>query len=392
MTNTANTQLKTVNTNVINRETAAQMPIEQLVKLLDLKNPLIEDIVYSDPRWSEMETVDAGDVFHPFVPKGKLTIQRPKYRHPQCVEANPHYVPQMNVLRPLLAWWCAGTRKLSLFMFGETGTGKTEMMLWFADRLNWPVVLTAVNESLRPEKTQGSYILFGDKTPFRYGSVAKAMKYGWACIMDECDKGSGDLLSKLHTPAEYKPWQLDDTSEIIVPHANYRFLATGNTAGGGDMTGRYHTSQRLDEAFRRRFAFIECDYPDAATEDRIISAQFPNVTKETRVKMVQLAVQMRLALKAPQLEASAETPEKLAKLKLPTERLSCAFSTRVLIAWADYMNIFGINLIPLRESFDFSFGNSLDEEDRPAVYSIVQRVFGEAFDHPDGWTVANSGK
>ena len=373
-------------TTVITHATACQMPIEQLVKLLSLKNPMVEDIVYSDPRWSEMEEVDAGDVFYPHIPKGALNVLRPKYRHPNCIDANPTYIPQMNVLRPLLAWWCASNRKLSLFMFGETGTGKTEMLLWFADRMNWPVSLTAINESMRPEKLQGSYVLHGDKTPYRYGSLAKAMKYGWCQIMDECDKGSGDLLSKLHSPAECKPWQLDDTGEIILPHANYRFCATGNTAGGGDTSGRYHTSQRLDEAFRRRFAFVECDYPSEAIEDKIISTSYPDISKKTRHMMVKLAKQMRQALRAPQLEVQATTPEALAKLDLLDERLSCAFSTRVLIAWAEYMGIFGVKNIALKESFDFVFGNSLDDEDKPAVYSIIQRIFGEAFNHPDGWT------
>lgn len=382
--NTANnTQAIKSVSNVITRESARQMSNEQLVKLLDLKNPVIEDIVYGDPRWSEMEEVDAGEAFYPHVPKGVIKVLRPKHRHPKCIKANPSYIPQRDVLRPLLAWWCANTRKLSMFMFGETGTGKTEMLLWFADRLNWPVTLTSVNESLRPEKVQGSYILYGDKTPYRYGSLAKAMKYGWVQIMDECDKGSGDLLSKLHTPAEYKPWELDDTGEIIEPHTNFRFCATGNTNGGGDMTGRYHTSQRLDEAFRRRFAFIECDYPSEAIEDSIISASYPSISKKTRHKMVKLAKEMRQALRAPQLEANALTPEELSKLQLPTERLSCAFSTRVLVAWADYMNIFGAKSVPIKESFDFVFGNSLDDDDRPAVMSICQRIFGESFNQPD---------
>lgn len=381
--NTATNTQTTAKTNVITRQTASQMSNEQLISLLDLKNPMIEDIVYSDPRWSEMEEVDAGEAFYPHVPKGLIKVLRPKHRHPKCIKSNPNYIPQRDVLRPLLAWWCAGTRKLSMFMFGETGTGKTEMLLWFADRMNWPVTLTAVNESLRPEKGQGSYVLFGDKTPFRYGSVAKAMKYGWVQIMDECDKGSGDFLSKLHTPAEYKPWELDDTGEIIEPHKNFRFCATGNTNGGGDLTGRYHTSQRLDEAFRRRFAFIECDYPSEAIEDSIISASYSDISKKTRHRMVKLAKEMRQALRAPQLEAEAMTPEDLAKLKLPTERLGCAFSTRVLVAWADYMTIFGAKSVPIKESFDFVFGNSLDDEDKPAVHSICYRIFGDDFKNPD---------
>ncbi|NMV21559.1 hypothetical protein HKB23_03990, partial [Vibrio parahaemolyticus] len=79
---------------------------------------MIEDIVYSDPRWSELELVDAGEVFAPHIPKGMFKIQRPKHRHPKCIDSNPTYIPQRDVLRAILAWWCAPTRKLSLFMFG----------------------------------------------------------------------------------------------------------------------------------------------------------------------------------------------------------------------------------------------------------------------------------
>ncbi|AWK84533.1 ATP-binding protein [Photobacterium damselae] len=370
---------------VITKEFAATLDMDTLVSLLERKDPEIEDVVYSDKRWQEKENVDAHDLFD-IVPKGVFTLARFKYRHPKCVASNPHYIPQREVLKRMMGWWCSVNRPVSLYLYGETGTGKTEMVQYFADKMNWPLSIMQVTEYTRSDKAQGSYILHNGKTPFRYGPVSQAMKYGWCLILDELDKGNGDFLCKLHNPVEGKPMQLDDTGEIILPNVNFRCLATGNTSGGGDMTGRYLTSNRLDEAFRRRFGFIKCDYPGFDTEVQILQKRYPDITTKTVRRMCRFATEIRKALQAPEIEARCVTPEELAAAKLPSERLGCAFSTRLLVAWAEYINVFGRQFTPLIESFNFVFGESLDEEDRPAVYAILQRVFGEAINHPDEWT------
>jgi len=230
--------------------------------------------------------------------------------------------------------------------------------------MNWPLEIIQVNETMRPEKLQGGFTLNNGKTSFRYGGVANAMKFGWAVLLDELDKASGDVTSKMHAPTDGKPWTLDDTGETLVAIANYRLIGTGNTSGSGDTTGRYHTSQRMDEAFKLRFAFLECDYPEPVVELKIL-AQFTGISDKTKKTMIKFATEMRKALRGD------------------GDTISCAFSTRVLVAWCHYMTFFGAKNVPLRKSFDFTFGNSLDEDDRPAVEALLQRIFGDAIDLPD---------
>ncbi len=373
---------------VITKEYAHALPIDELVALLELKDPEIEDVVYSDPRWNEMVTVDAGELFD-IIPKGAVRIKQRKYRHPKCVASNPFYIPQRDVLRRVLGWWCAPERPLSLYLYGETGTGKTEMIQYFADKLNWPVSIMQVTEYSRSDKAQGSYVLHNGKTPFHYGPVAQSMKYGWCLILDELDKGNGDFHCKLHNPVEGKPMQIDDTGEIILPAEGYRCVGTGNTSGGGDISGRYLTSNRMDEAFRRRFGVVKCDYPAYDIECAILTSRNnPDspISKKTIRRMCRFATEIRKALQAPEIEAKCTTPEELASAKLPVERLGCAFSTRILVAWHQYIMVFGRQFTPLIESFNFVFGESLDEEDRPAVFAILQRIFGESINHADEWT------
>lgn len=326
------------------------------------RDPLIKDLINSDERWAEKETVCGSVIFGSIIPPGVLTIERHKYRHPMTPDSNPNYIVNLDVLKAMMAWWCSPMQMLSLFLFGETGTGKTEFVTYFCDKMNCPLVTLQTNESLRCEQLFGGFQLINNETVFNYGGLAAAAKYGWCFLADELDKASGDITSKLHGATDRKPVMIDDTGEVIPLHNNYRFIGTGNTSGNGNTSGRYHTSQSFDEAFKLRFAFVEVPYPEPKVELAILT-QFEDITALTKKRMIKFANQMRNSLKDGDFSA--------------------AFSTRSLVAWCYYMQTFGAKSVPMKRSFDFAFGNSLNEDDKEVTEGLLTRIFGDDLNHPD---------
>ncbi|WP_435000219.1 AAA family ATPase (plasmid) [Vibrio scophthalmi] len=316
--------------------------------------------------YSEMEPRYLRDVFKPFIPaEVDLTIMVPKHRHPDVPREVPNFVPNKEQMNQVLAWFVSPARPCFLHLVGPTGSGKTDFMMWLCSRLNWPTSLISVNPTLRPDKMQGRWVLIDGKTVFVYGPVADAMKNGKCVILDECDKASMDFIAKMHLPSEMtKPWTLEDTGEVIYPHPNFRFITTGNTSGEGDVSGLYPSSRRWDTAFRNRSFIVTFPYLPAAIEEKVLIGKYPFLKGETMLvkKMLQFANAMRDAMLGPNRDRVHKTG------------ISTAFSTRVLLNWAYYIETFGANA-PLGKSFEAVFFAGCDSKDKADIQNIVDTVF-----------------
>lgn len=335
--------------------------------------------------YSEMETVLLRDVFHPFVPANvDLAIERPKHIHPDVPKPVHGYVPDMRVLKNVMTWFLAPSHPNFLHMVGPTGSGKTDFIFWFANRMNWALNLVTVNPSLRPEKMQGRWLLKNGETTFVDGPVIDAMREGKIVLLDECDKGSLDFIAKMHLPSEMsKLWVVEDTGETIYPAKNFRFITTGNTSGQGCTQGLYPSSKRWDTAFRNRSYVIFNHYVDPELELKIIMGKNPELKpyKKTVKYMVKFANSMRDSMLGP--ERTGVTSD-----GRPVNGISTAFSTRVLLSWVHFIQVSGLS-VPLRQTFENVFFNGVDDADRKDIEMIMDQNFnlkdGNILDHYMGW-------
>ncbi|MGR5159745.1 AAA family ATPase [Vibrio owensii] len=330
--------------------------------------------------YTEMKTVYLRDVFSPYIPKNvDLQIEIPKHRHPDVPADIFNYNPDLQTLKDMLSWFLAPQRTNFIHFVGPTGSGKTDFQLWFANRMNWPIVLVTVNESLQPEKMMGRWILRDGTTTFVLGPVADAMKNGKMLIMDELDKASLNFIAKMHLPAEMtKPWTLEDTGEVIIPARNYRFCSTGNTNGQGDFSGLYPSSKRWDTAFRNRALVLNVGYLESSQEYEVITTKYPqfkSFPKSVRL-MIKYANAMRDAMLGPDRDGAVE------------DGITTSFSTRVLLAWCNFICAQGLS-VPLRKSFNAVFFNGIDNDDRDDIVRIIDQVFrspkGHFLDNGLGW-------
>jgi MoxR-like ATPase len=102
------------------------------------------------------------------------------------------------------------------------------------------------------------------------GPVVVAMKRGGILLLDEFEFGTSKMLC-LQPVLEGKPVFLKKTNTWVHPAKGFNILATGNTKGDGDETGRYIGTNPMNAAFLDRFAeTVEHLPPSEAVELKIV--------------------------------------------------------------------------------------------------------------------------
>lgn len=328
------------------------------------------------PDFNAIEKVGGEIAFPEVFAKGEVgQVIRRVNRHPDCIASNPDYVPDEKTLRRALAWWHTPMR-MAFGLHGETGTGKTELLLYIADRLNEPVYMVKVHPALMPEDLEGCKELVNDDkgvvTKNTLGPAAKAYAFGGLIILDEVDKTNAALGCALHGLVEGKPWPVEQFSLTINRHPMCRVTGTANTTGQGGHE-RYHTSGRMDLALRSRFGWMQTHFPTPAREMAILEKKFGQMLPRAMLKAcVDVANGFRDAVLG-----AADQHGKRPGLDNP--EINAVFSTRTLVNWCNYTIAYGPTAT-WQEAFDFAFDGSLDPECKREAEAITQRILGGKLD------------
>lgn len=326
--------------------------------------------------YTEMVLVDAHAVFPEVVPNpGERQVKMRKHRHQDCLPSNPDYIPDEGIFGTVFAWQQAPRQPRPLGLVGETGTGKTEMALYLADRLNLPLRVVKVTPGLTAAMLEGGYELVTDNGQVVsrrvYGAAVKAYRDGGILLLDEVDKCSDDLATALHLLVEGKPWSLESFGgEVVMKHPQCYIITTSNTTGEGGHI-RYTSSRKMDAALRSRIGWLQTAYPPKEHEVRILSKKYPKLPTGLVMDLVETANDCRDLVLGPNRDGHIDDP------------IGGVFSTRVLVDWGFYIMAFGLKK-PLRASLDFVFSGSLDEADGEPVKAALQRRWADKLDLPLG--------
>lgn len=323
--------------------------------------------------YSEMEQVAAQAIFPELFEQGSTAmLKRRKHRHPDCISSNSMYVPDAETAKLALVWLMAPKQMLSLGLQGHTGTGKTELALYLADKLNLPIYIVKIHARMNPQDLEGSYVLDVENgqtvTRKEYGPAAKAYLNGGILLLDEFDKASGELTSAMHLLVEGKPWPLEMFKETIQKHDQCFCIGTANTYGAGHDE-RYITSNQMDSAFLSRFMWLETHYPNIVQESIILEKFAPRLPLHLRNDAIKLANAFRDAALGVNRDGNVDDP------------IQCIFSTRVLVAWIYYIQAFGA-FRTLKQSLDSVFLKSVPADDADIANEIVNKIFGDDINKP----------
>lgn len=158
---------------------------------------------------------------------------------------------------------------------GPTGTGKSIMAEQVCAELGRAYCRIQITPESDEDSLIGGVRLTEENgvtvTTFQYGPVVEAMKAGAVLMIDEMDRGSNKIMC-LQAVMEGKPIVIKRTNEVIEPHPDFTIIATSNTKGRGDDSGKYMAAVIIDDAFLERFpVVIEHDYPEPSIEASILS-------------------------------------------------------------------------------------------------------------------------
>ena len=165
-----------------------------------------------------------------------------------------------------------------VFVSGLSGNGKTFMVEQACAQLKVECLRVNISPETDEDDLIGGFRLIDGETKWFDGPVVQAMKSGAVLILDEIDRGSNKLMC-LQGVLEGKGLFVKKTGEFVEPVSGFNIIATANTKGKGDETGRYMAATILDDAFLERFPItVEQEYPDVKIETKILTKLFASLS------------------------------------------------------------------------------------------------------------------
>jgi nitric oxide reductase NorQ protein len=92
--------------------------------------------------------------------------------------------------------------QLPVLLKGPTGCGKTRFMEYMAWRLKRPLLTVACHDDLTSGDLVGRYLIQGNETVWADGPLARAVKAGGFCYLDEIVEARKDTTVVIHPLAD----------------------------------------------------------------------------------------------------------------------------------------------------------------------------------------------
>lgn len=271
---------------------------------------------------------------------------------------NPNYIFDKEIVQEVLYGIKSGDNVL---LWGDAGSGKTELVSEMACRLNRPSKTISFGEESTLRKLIGGRVMRGDETPFEYGALLQAITTPYMLVcLDEINMAPPGVVAMLNHLLESKEIVIDETGEVVKCATGVTLFATSNTNLGVDETGMFEGSQSQNNATRTRFCGIEVRYLKPEDELKLVHAAFPDLDEvvDTGDKpFSELSVQLANVLRDAMRDGAMSLP----------------FSVRQLKKFIDSSMEFGC---PAR-GFRYAYWNMLDSVQRQSANDIFRFVFNK---------------
>lgn len=247
-----------------------------------------------------------------------------------------------------------------VLLWGFHGSGKSTLAEQVCSKTNRPSIRVQHSVDTEASDIVGQWTLEGDKTAFHYGPLARAMRDGLVYIADEYDFALPNVLAVYQAVLEGNPLFIKQAPEhmaLVRPHADFRFIATGNTNGSGDETGLYQGTQIQNAANYSRFGVaIKIDYQTPEAEAEILTKRVGTIPEADLKSLMEFV--------------------RLTRTAYADKTITNTISTREII------NVARLSIIKGREGPNWTYGlqhgftNRMSSIDAAAINNIAQRVFG----------------
>lgn len=300
----------------------------------------------------------------------------PHHKPENIPDLDPNYQFFDKELAEVFYGWSNISTGDGFYFWGPTGAGKSSFVRQWCANMGIQLEEANGHDRMLLNDFIGQFVVVKDGMVYVYGPLARAIKFGHWFLINEMDQLDPSVLVGLNTILDGCPVTITENGgEIIKPHPDFRFIATGNTAGTGD-TGDYAGVSRQNMAFMDRFWVMEVDYPPEKVELEILQKIVPELPEVIAIKLISIANQVRGIFTG-----------KHASDEIPNGMIDITFSTRTLIRWAINIVAFSVRgttktekLRMYKRSLGVSLLNRANPESREAVYALFDTEFGHDAD------------
>ena len=212
------------------------------------------------------------------------------------ITEEPYYEP---VGDELTVFEAAYRNQLPVLLKGPTGCGKTRFMEHMAWRLQRPLITVSCHDDLTASDRVGRYLVTAGETVWVDGPLARAVRSGAICYLDEIVEARKDTTVVIHPLADdRRVLPMEKLGEVLEAGPEFCLAISYNP-------GYQSILKDLKQSTRQRFVALEFDYPSTALEAKIVINE-TGIDQATADKLVKFA-HMTRNLKGSGLEEGAST-------------------------------------------------------------------------------------
>jgi nitric oxide reductase NorQ protein len=212
------------------------------------------------------------------------------------IGAEPYYEP---VGDEIALFEAACAARVPVLLKGPTGCGKTRFVEHMAWRLARPLVTVSCHDDLTASDLVGRYLIVGDETVWVDGPLARAVRAGAFCYLDEIVEARKDTTVVIHPLADTRRClPMEKRGELLRAPDEFMLILSYNP-------GYQSVLKELKASTRQRFVAIEFGYPDAELEARIVARE-SGIDRPMADRLVKLGGMTR-NLKGSGLDEGAST-------------------------------------------------------------------------------------
>ena len=216
------------------------------------------------------------------------------------IKEEPFYLP---VADEVELFEVAYSQQMPILLKGPTGTGKTRFVEYMCYRLgkpltkitkkseqaattSIPLMTIACHEDLTASDLVGRYLLQGDETKWMDGPLARAVKVGAICYLDEVVEARKDTTVLIHPLTDHRRYlPIDKRGEVIEAHKDFLMVISYNP-------GYQSALKDLKHSTRQRFMALELNSPPPDIEAKIIEHE-SGVSPEISLSLARLGEKTR---------------------------------------------------------------------------------------------------
>lgn len=217
----------------------------------------------------------------------------------------------------------AWTEGLPLLIKGPTGCGKTRFVEHMAARLGRPLITVSCHDDLSAADLVGRFLIGDGNTVWSDGPLARAVRTGAICYLDEVVEARKDTTVVLHPLADdRRTLPIERTGEELVAPPDFMLVMSYNP-------GYQNLLKGLKPSTRQRFLAIDLGYPQPNVEQTIVQTE-SGLDEHQSAQLVRLAHALR-GLTEHDLEETASTRLLVAAGRLIRSGLPVLLACRVAI-------------------------------------------------------------